>query len=150
MIAINKKSAKCLIILIVFVSILASCGKDTTTNKNKNVDIYNVVKESFLTDKGYSDELSKHMSEEVFRKTNIYNTYPINNAELKKSYKVDFNLKEDSQSVKKDLIYVNMTYSAIITDLHGNCVCGSSNIPITFTVRKTGNEWYIIDKHESA
>ncbi|MGY5240462.1 hypothetical protein [Clostridium tertium] len=112
--------------------------------------IYNVIKEAFLTDRGYSDELSKYISEEVFKEINIYNTYAVNNSEYSKPFKVNFILKEDSQDIKKDTIYVNMTYSVRIIDSKGKDIGASQNIPITFTVNKTENEWYIIDKYESA
>ena len=131
--------------LVAFIFIFASCGK----SNSKNINIYNVVKEAFLTDKGYSDDLSKYMSEEVFKKTNIYNTYDVNNSAFKKPFKVDFSLKEDSQNVKGDLLDVKMIYSVMITDSQGRSIGGSSNIPITFTVKITGNEWYIIDKYEA-
>ena len=86
---------------LIFAFIFISCGKSNTSDNTKNIDIYNVVKEAFLTDKGYSDELSKHMSEEVFKKINIYNNYAVNDSEYKKTFKVDFSLKEDSQDLKK-------------------------------------------------
>ncbi|MBU3157359.1 hypothetical protein [Clostridium estertheticum] len=40
-------------------------------------DTYNLVKEAFLTNKGYTNELPKHMSQQVFERTNIYNAYPV-------------------------------------------------------------------------
>jgi hypothetical protein len=43
-----------------------------------------------------------------------------------------------------------MTYSVMIKDSQGKDIGGSWDIPITFTVKKTGNEWYIIDKYEPA
>jgi hypothetical protein len=136
--------------VIVFMSILTSFGISNISRNNKNIDIYNTVKEAFLTDKGYSDGLSKHISEDVFKKTNIYNAYAVNNPEYNKPFKVDFSLKENSQEVKKDIVYVKMTYSVMITDSQGKSVGGSKDIPITFTVKKTENDWYIIDKYEPA
>ncbi|EET86877.1 conserved hypothetical protein [Clostridium carboxidivorans P7] len=50
------------------------------------------------------DELSKHMSKDVFKKTYIYNAYPVNNPEYKKPFKVDFSLKENSQKIKRLVI----------------------------------------------
>jgi hypothetical protein len=139
--------------LIIFILVLIhfrvnSSVKSDIGNNNKIVDIYDVVKEAFLTDKGYSNELSKHMTQEVFKRTNIYNAYPVNNPEYKKPYKVDFSLKEDSQNIEKDIVYVKMIYSVTIKDSQNKIVGGSWDIPITFTVKKTGNEWYIIDKDE--
>ena len=43
-----------------------------------------------------------------------------------------------------------MIYSVSITDSQGESIGGSWNIPITFAVKKIDNEWYIIDKYESA
>jgi hypothetical protein len=136
--------------LIMFICILGVYETNNMNRSNKNIDIYNVVKEAFLTDKGYSNELSKHMSKEVFIKTNIYDTYAVNDPEYKKPFKVTFSLKEDSQNVNNNIVYVKMTYSVMIKDSQDKGVGGSRNIPITFTVKKTGNTWYIIDKYEPA
>ncbi|MPN31756.1 hypothetical protein SDC9_179231 [bioreactor metagenome] len=51
---------------------LAACSR-ATVEITKYVDVYDIVKETFLTDQGFSDELSKHITREVFDKTNIYN-----------------------------------------------------------------------------
>ncbi|MBZ9689614.1 hypothetical protein G9F72_025390 [Clostridium estertheticum] len=108
---------------------------------------YNVVKEAFLTNKGYSNELSKHMSQQVFKTTNIYNTYPINN---KGTYKVEFSLKEDSRIKVLGIVYVKMTYSVKIMDSNNILVGGSSRIPIKFTIVNKKGEWYITEKYEPA
>lgn len=140
-----------LIMLIALIFVFLYCGKSKILNtRKKYVDIYNVVKEAFITDKGYSYELSKHMSEEVFKRTNIYNAYPVNSPEYKKPFKVDFNLNEKSQAKKGNIIYVKMNYSVIITDAQNKCIGGSKDVSVTFTVKITGNEWYIVDKYEPA
>ena len=108
---------------------------------------YNVVKEAFLTNKGYTNELSKHMSQEVFKKTNIYSAYLLND---KETYKVDFNLKENSLMKVAGIVYVKMTYSVKIMDLQNNLVGGSSDVPITFTIKNIKNEWYITEQKEPA
>lgn len=136
--------------LILFIAASTSCGKVNKNDKVKYVDIYNVVNEVFLTDKGYSNELSKHVSQEVFEKTNIYNSYPVNSIEYKRPFKVDFSLKEDSQSKINDLIYVKMIYSVKITDSQNKAIGGSLNIPITFTVENKEDGWYITKKEEPA
>ena len=110
-------------------------------------DTYNVVKEAFLTNKGYSDELSKHMSQEVFIRTNIYNSYSINN---KNTYKVDFSLVEDSRIKVLDKVYMKMTYSVKITDSNNILVGGSLGIPINFTIKNINDKWYITEKEEAA
>ncbi|MBU3178649.1 hypothetical protein KPL47_20260 [Clostridium estertheticum] len=110
-------------------------------------DTYNLVKEAFLTNKGYINELPKHMSQQVFERTNIYNAYPVNN---KKTYKVDFSLKENSRIRVAGIVYVKMTYSVKVMDLQNNLLGGSSNIPITFTIKNIKGEWYITEKEESA
>ena len=43
-----------------------------------------------------------------------------------------------------------MIYSVTITDSQGKEIGGSSDIPITFTVKKTQNECHIIDKYGPA
>lgn len=110
-------------------------------------DTYNVVKEAFLTNRGYSNELSKHMSQQVFKRTNIYNAYQLNN---KETYKVDFSLKENSRIKIAGIVYLKMTYSVKIIDLQNHIVGGSSDIPITFTVKNIKGDWYIAEKEEPA
>ena len=141
------------IFLVLFIICISIFTLFTVINKNSNikhVDITNVVKETFLTDNGYSNELSKHISQEVFKQTNIYNAYDVNSADYKKPFKVDFSLKEDSQTKKNDLVYVKMIYSVSIFDSQNKSVGGSKDIPITFTVKNINGEWYITEKEEQA
>ena len=116
----------------------------------KYVDIYSVVKDAFLTDKGYTDEFSKHMNLKVFTTTNIYDVYPVNEPNYKKPFKIDFNLEEVSQRKLFNIVLVKMLYSVEIKDLNNQVVGGSRNIPITFIVRKNNNGWYIFYKTEEA
>ncbi|MBW9153876.1 hypothetical protein [Clostridium estertheticum] len=134
-----------LLVLIVLISIFTACGKSNKSSNVEKVDIYNVVKGAFLTDKGYSNELSKHISQKVFKGMNIYSSYGLNN---KKTYKVDFSLKEDSRRVEGDAVYVKMIYSVKIMDLQKNRIGGSIDTPITFIVKTIKGEWYISDKWE--
>lgn len=98
-----------------------------------------------MTGKGYSNELSKHISQKVFKGMNIYSAYELNN---KKTYKADFNLKEDSRRVEGDAVYVKMIYSVKILDLQKIPIGGSIDTPITFIVKTIKGEWYISDKWE--
>ena len=43
-----------------------------------------------------------------------------------------------------------MIYSVFIMDSQSKAVGGSSNVPITFTVKITDNDWYITEKEEAA
>ncbi|WAG76285.1 hypothetical protein [Clostridium estertheticum] len=95
-----------------------------------------------MTDKGYSNELSKHISQKVFKGMNIYSAYGLNN---KKTYKVDFSLKEDSRRVEGDIVYVKMIYSVEIMDLQKNRIGGSIDTTITFIVKIIKGEWYVLD-----
>ena len=131
-------------------SIFITTEKNNKSINVKNVDIYNVVKEAFLTDKGYTSELSKHMSEQVFKTTNIYNIYNVNSADYEKSFKVDFSLKEDSQNKVNVIVYVKMIYSVILTNLQNKVIGGAYDVPITFTVENKEGEWYITEKYEPA
>jgi hypothetical protein len=57
-----------LAILIGFIILTqGACGKLAKTEAPKYVEINEVVKEVFLTDKGFSDKLSKHVTKEVFK-----------------------------------------------------------------------------------
>jgi hypothetical protein len=151
-VVIKKKHTKWLIIIFALILVLLSYGIYSLSSKNKHVDIYNIVKEAFLTENGYSVEISNRMTKEVFERINAYNRFGgLNNRpEIEKPFKIDFSLKEDSQKAKRDIIYVQMTYTIKIWDSNNKVAGSSKDIPITFTVKKTGNEWYIIDTHEPA
>ncbi len=129
---------------------LGACGTLTRSDAGKYVDINGVVKEAFVTDKGFSVELSQHMAKEVFDKINIYNAYPVNSPEVKKPLKVDFSLREISQKKENDKVKVDMIYSVMILDSNNKTVGGSKDVPITFTVQTGGSGWKIIDKEERA
>lgn len=134
-----------MIFLIAIISLFIYQGKN-----NKKINIYDTVKETFLTDKGYSNEMSKHVSEKVFKSTNIYTVYDLNNSKYNKPFKIDFNLKEESQNRKNNLIFVKMIYSVEIKDSHNKTIGGSFDVPITFTVKNQNGNWYIVSKEEKA
>lgn len=144
-IIIKKNKKICLILCLICIILFTACGKN-----NKYVDIYNVVQESFTTDKGYSNELSKHISEGVFNNINVYKVYAVNDKKYKRPFKVDFKLKENSQSKIVNTVYVNMTYSVSIKDSENKEVGGSWNVPIKFTVKKVKGVWCITDRYEEA
>lgn len=156
MIDIKIRNKLYFIFIMILTITFTSCAETQTnckTNKTRIVDIYSIVKEAFLTDKGYTSELSKHMPEDIFEITNIYSVYPLDSHKDKRPFNVDFSLKEVSQNLKKDIIYVKMNYSVSIKDSSGKMIGGSWDIPITFTVKKTGSgkdDWFIIDKYEPA
>lgn len=127
---------------------LGACGKPANTEVLKYVEINDVVKEAFLTDKGFSDELSKHLTKEVFGKINIYNAYPVSSPEYKKPFSVDFSLAEISQKKDGDTVKVEMIYSVIITDANFKTVGGSRDVPITLTVKVVDGGWIITNKEE--
>ncbi|HDK7168965.1 TPA: hypothetical protein PTV44_002881 [Clostridium botulinum] len=139
-----------MIILILIIPISFIYYQKVNNKVNKYIHVYDVVKEAFLTDEGYSDKLSKHISKEVFEYINIYNTYPVNDPEYKKPFKVDFKLREDSQKKINDIVYVKMNYSVEIKDSQNKSIGGSWDVPITLTVKVTGDSWYIIEEEESA
>lgn len=144
-IIIKKNKKVYLTLCVICIILFTACGKD-----NKYVDIYNVVQEAFTTDKGYSNELSKHISERVFNDINVYKVYAVNDKKYKKPFKVEFKLKENSQSKIFNTVYVKMTYFVKIKDSQNKGVGGSWNIPIKFTVKKVNGVWYINDKYEEA
>lgn len=150
MIIIRNNRKFFLILFLVCISIFTLFRLINKNSNIKYVDITKVVKETFLTDKGYSNELSKHISQEVFNQLNIYGCYAVNSSDFKKPFKVDFSLKEDSQTKKKDIVYVNMIYSVNIFDSQNKSVGGSTDIPITFTVKIINGEWHITEKKEPA
>lgn len=121
---------------------------DNTNKIINSTDIYKVVKRAFLSEDGYSNDISKHMSQKVFNETNIYNTYDVNDPQFKRPFKVDFNLKEDSQKKVNDITYVDMTYSVDIKDSQNKSVGGSWDVPIKFTIKIVSNTWIITNKYE--
>ncbi|WP_125153443.1 hypothetical protein [Clostridium rectalis] len=146
MIIIKKKIIIAILIAsIALISLFMYHGKN-----NEKIDIYNIVKETFLTDKGYYDELSKHVSENVFKHTNIYTVYGLNNPKYNKPFKINFNLKEKLQHKKNNLIFVKMIYTVEINDSQNNTIGGSYDVPITFTVKNENGNLYIISKEEKA
>src|SRR5665648_450496 len=102
--------------LIIFTQ--GACGKQVKTEAPRFVDINDVVKEAFLTDKGFSDELSKHMTKEVFKKNKIYNIYTVKSQEIKKPFKIEFSLKKISQRKENDIVQVYMIYSVTVSYTH--------------------------------
>lgn len=144
----KKRYTKYLFTLIAFLFMFISCG--TSNKATERIDIYDVVYEAFTTDKGYTDELSKHITEDVFKWINAYSIYNVDSPEYSKPFNVDFSLTENSQKSDKDVIYVEMTYSIEITDSKGTIVGGSWDIPITFTVNKSDDGWCIVEKNEAA
>ncbi|MFT8314624.1 MAG: hypothetical protein ABF633_10330 [Clostridium sp.] len=106
------------------------------------------MKRAFLIEDGYSNDISKHMSQKVFNETNIYNIYDVNDTKYKRPFEVSFSLKEDSQKKINDIIYVDMTYSVSIVDSQNKIVGGSWRIPIKFTIKTVNNTWMIINKYE--
>ncbi|MGO5073158.1 hypothetical protein ACTQ4K_04235 [Clostridium sporogenes] len=134
-----------MIFLISIISLFIYHGKN-----NKKINIYDTVKETFLTDKGYSNEMSKHVSEKVFKSTNLYTTFNLNDTQYNKPVKIDFKLKEKAQNKKKDLILVEMIYSAKITDSQNNIIGEASDVPVTFIVKNQNGNWYIVSKEVKA
>lgn len=147
MFSVSKLYVKYIFVLVVVMGVSMFNGCSSISNAS-NIDISNVVKEAFITKDGYSDELSRHMSEEVFKNVNVFNTYDVDNTEYVKPVKINFSLKEFSRESKNNNIYVTMIYSVFMTDSQDNNIGSSSNIPITFTVSKKNNDWYIIDECE--
>jgi len=148
-VTIRNSMKSLLISLSFFICIVTSCGRINKNINIKYVDINNVVKEIFLTDTGYSKELSKHISSEVFKQTNIYNVYNVNDHDYKKPFKVDFSLNEVSQTKENNIVYVKMIYSVEIFDSRNKVIAGSWNVPITFTVKNIDSDWYITKKEEA-
>ncbi len=137
-----------IIICLIFVFTLTSCNENV--NHKKKVDIYNVVKDAYLTDKGYTEDLSKHMSKDTFNLINIYSVYGRNGNEYKKPFKINFSLKEISQKNRNDKVNVKMLYDLEIRDDNNKYVSGSAFVDVTFKVEIRGDNWYITDKDEDA
>ena len=147
---VRMKKVGIVILLGSLILAVGTCGTLTKNTDSKYLDVNGVVREAFLTDKGFSAELSKHMTEEVFDKINIFNCYPVNSPEFKKPFKVDFSLREISQKKENDRVKVEMVYSVMIYDSNNKTVGGSKHVPITLTVEEAGSGWLITNKEEQA
>jgi hypothetical protein len=153
---IKKRTIIYIFTSIFLIFIFTSCSKnikntEAVSNTYKVInseEVYNVVKEAFLSEGGYSSDISKHMSQNVFNGINIYKVYNVNASEYKRPFKVDFNLKEDSQKKVNDITYVDMTYSVTIKDSQNKMVGGSWRIPIKFTIKTVNNTWMITNRYE--
>jgi len=121
-------------------------------NKNKYVDIYDVVKEAFITDKGYTDDIAKHMTKEVFDKTNAYKSYPVHKLEYIRPFRIEISLKQVAQHKDNEKVIVDMKYSIKVIDSANKIVGGSggdsADIPIRFTVEKRNSDWVVVEKVE--
>ncbi|MBU2702274.1 hypothetical protein Ga0466249_003401 [Sporomusaceae bacterium BoRhaA] len=116
----------------------------------KYVDISDVIKEAFTTDKGYTGEISKHISKDMFE--NIHYKYACMSHpdEFKKPIKIDLSLKEIYQTKDEEngLIYVDMIYTIYYTDATGKEIGGGEGIHVTYTVRLDKSGWCIIGEYE--
>ena len=146
---INKKNIILSIIIILCLSIVGSYAYIKFTPKwFSSADTSKIVKEGLLTNKGYSHELSKHMSPQVFKRINIYTYEELNK---KRTYKMDFILMKNSTSYKNGSVYVKMVYSLKIMDLQNNQIgpmSGSEGVTNTFVVKNIKGVWYITDNWE--
>ena len=147
-----------LLAIVVLSGFIGCTDKDTQgtrkvrPNKNKYVDIYDVVKEVFTTDKGYTDDIAKHMTKEVFDRTNAYKSFPVHKPEYIRPFRIEFSLKQVAQHKENDKIIVDMKYSIKMIDsankVVGACGGDSEDIPIRFTVEKRNNDWVVVEKEE--
>lgn len=117
---------------------------------NRNPDIYKVIRDAFLTDKGYTGEVTDHMTRALFEKINIYNTYPVNGIEYKLPLKVYFILQEVSQDRVNEMVYVRMVYSFKIVDSQNKTISEVTHKSVTFTVENANANWYVTGKEEQA
>lgn len=146
----NKKYILFLTIFI-FTFVFTSCNKNTQNSNIDRNEIYTIVKEAFLTQSGYSNEISKHMSEAVFNNINVYKVYSLNDKQYKKPVKINLDLKQKSQETKNGTTYENMIYSITIKDSQNKTISGSWDIPVKFTIQAAANDaWYITNKEEPA
>lgn len=144
------RKGKLLIVLLGVLTLTAfGCGRGSNVVIPKYVNIIDVVKTAFLTDKGYTDELSKYLPKEVFNRINLYKTYPVNQPEYSKPFNIDLNINEQYQKKQNEIIYVNMVYSVVIKDSKDKMIGGSKDTPIVFTVQTRPNSWYITQVEEA-
>ena len=68
-----KKQSLAVFAIVVIILIMAflSIGYLTKSSQHHYIDINNLVEEAYTTDAGYSSEVAKHMSLDVYKKSNI-------------------------------------------------------------------------------
>ena len=90
-----------IILISIFIISFSAYNKFNYRNDSKNhyVSIDNLVSEAITTISGYTDELSKHMSKNVYLKLNVYALYD-KDSDNSDSIKVSLTLNEVNQHKK--------------------------------------------------
>lgn len=137
-----------IILISIFIISFSAYNKFSNRSDSKNhyVSIDNLVSEAITTRSGYTDELSKHMSKNVYLKLNVYALYD-KDSDNSDSIKVSLTLNEVNQHKKNDEIFVYMICDRHVTDQNGNTLL-SGKIPIIFTVIYKEDQIYIKDAQE--
>ena len=113
---------------------------------NKYVDIKNLVSETYTTPDGYSENLKKHVSENVFKSSNAYLYY--NDLKSGKVETPHMAINEINQHKINNSIFVYMNYSFTIDDSKGSILHCAMNVPVVFEVINNKDGIYIKNKHE--
>ncbi|CAB1249121.1 hypothetical protein LN736_17110 [Clostridium sp. WLY-B-L2] len=103
------------------------------------------MKKAYTTNDGYTKEISKHMSKNVFNKTNGFKVFK-GNSKYKKPYKITFfELKQDSRKIRLNKIYIYMRDSISVSDYNNKEIGGYRNGLVKYTIKKINNTWCITD-----
>lgn len=113
---------------------------------NKYVDINDLVNKAYTSSKGYDSDIAKHMSKDVYNKSNSYSAYK--DLDYKKPIKLSLRLNEINQHKINGMIYVYMKYDFDVLDANGKSVAGSRGINVVFTVTETNGNLYLRNAHE--
>jgi len=113
---------------------------------NKYIDINDLVNKAYTSSKGYDSDIAKHMSKDVYNKSNSYSAYK--DFECKKPIKLSLRLTEINQHKINGKVYVYMKYDFDVLDANGKSVSGSRDIPVVFTVTETNKNLYIENVQE--
>lgn len=134
-----------LVIIIVVFAALLSIRILTNSSQHHYVDINNLVKEAYTTNAGYNSEVVKHMSLDVYKKSNI-------NEILKTEYpakKADLIINEVNQHKYDGDVYVYMLITLYVKDkITDKVISAGIDIPVVFKVTNKDGQPFLADKVE--
>jgi len=134
-----------MIVIIIIFTVFLTIGLLTKSSQHHYVDINNLVEEAYTTDAGYNSEVAKHMSLDVYKKSNINEIFKTEYP----SKKADLVIKELNQHKYDGDIYVYMKITLYIRDKITNKVISAGiDIPVVFKVTNKDGQPFLADKIE--
>lgn len=128
------------LMIIAGATVIIMLCKSGFATQNNDVDIKNLVIKAITTENGYDSYMEKHMSEQVYKSSNVY----IHHKSTKEQpIKVFLKLTEINKHKLDGKIFVYMNYSMQINDANGNLVISSTDTPVVYTYTDNNGQLYI-------